>query len=1342
MKKFIYLLLSLSLFALTAFADGNWNIFSESDKPFEADVISSDIERTLMTFNVNSYSSDRIIIDGKEYTAFDKIRLESMIEEKGAPRLPRINRSIVIPDNGRMSYKIISSEYIDIENIDIAPSKGHFSREIDPETVPYTFGDVYKKNAFYPENLVELREPYILRDYRGQVVEVNAFQYNPVTRILRVHKNITVEVYKSAPGGENVFTRNEPLTKINPQFLDIYQRHFINFNQLDYPTLFENGEMLIICYSSWVADLQPLADWKTQKGIKTTLVPSSAAGTTTDQIKNYIRNFYDTHDLTFVLLVGDGNQITTYSSGSDPIYATLVGNDNYPEIFIGRFSAENRDQVLTQVERTIDYEKFPQVGAQWYEKGLGVASNQGAGQGHFGEADYVHISLIGGKLLRYTYTLVDSAYDPWGTAAMVSTKLNNGRSTVNYCGHGSATSWGSTGFNNGNVNALTNSNMLPFIVSVACVNGSFVGTTCFAEAWLRATHDVTGEPTGAIATYMSKHNQSWAPPMDMQDEGADLMCADSMFTFGGLCFNGSMKMIDLNGATGEDEYKYWTIFGDPSLYVRNDPAYNLTVVHNPVHLIGTTSFTVTVTAPSGPLAGAQICAMNGEIYSTGITNSAGQATLNINPLLPGQFTLTVTGWNAAPYIASVDIIPPNGPYVVYDNVQVQDDQLGNNNGQWDYSETTHLGLTTENVGVSQAANAIATLTTSDPLVTIIDGSANIGNVPAGQTVYTDRAFQVQLASTVQDGHIIMFNLNVSDGTNNWPSNFTMSAHAPVIEYSGLEVNDFEFGNGNGNLDPGETALLLVSLTDNGSAYANDVNGILSTSDPYVTINSANYFYGGFLVGSTLQGQYNVTVNASCPQEHLVDFNIALTGALGYSGSTAFSTTVGDIMFAPAGPDNYGYLCYDQFDSPFLPEYSWVEISADSGGQGTEIAFTADDQTFSFALPFTFRYYGVDYNDYSVCSNGFLTMGITTDTDYSNSAIPNSDGPSAMIAPYWEDMSPQRTNSGGVWHWYDTANHRFIVEYCHIEQYSPVGNFETFQVIFLDPAFYQTSTGDGQIKIQYWQMSGASATEGTIGIENPAENDGLQILYDGDYEEHSAHIGYGTVYLFTTPLTGPSLTVSVEPASLPITIPAAGGTFQFTASIANTGSTPVSVDFWTDALLPNGSLYGPIFTRLDLNLNAGASLSRLLTQNIPGTAPAGNYTYSGKLGQLPSTVYVSDSFPFTKAGVDGSAFGNWSVTGWDEEVISAVIPTAYYLKQNYPNPFNPETSIAFGLPESGEISLKVYNLLGETVAVLAEGFLPAGSYEFKWSAVNVSSGLYFYKLESPSFTSVKKMMLVR
>ena len=106
--------------------------------------------------------------------------------------------------------------------------------------------------------------------------------------------------------------------------------------------------------------------------------------------------------------------------------------------------------------------------------------------------------------------------------------------------------------------------------------------TCFAEAWLRATHN--GQPTGAIGAYMSTISQSWSPPMQAQDEFNDILVgtyADNIkTTYGALCFCGAMSMNDAYGSDGESETIAWTVFGDPSVQVRTDTPATMTVTYD------------------------------------------------------------------------------------------------------------------------------------------------------------------------------------------------------------------------------------------------------------------------------------------------------------------------------------------------------------------------------------------------------------------------------------------------------------------------------------------------------------------------------------------------------------------------------------------------------------------------------------------------------------------------------------------------------------------------------------------------------------------------------------------
>jgi hypothetical protein len=89
-----------------------------------------------------------------------------------------------------------------------------------------------------------------------------------------------------------------------------------------------------------------------------------------------------------------------------------------------------------------------------------------------------------------------------------------------------------------------------------------------------------------------------------------------------------------------------------------------------------------------------------------------------------------------------------------------------------------------------------------------------------------------------------------------------------------------------------------------------------------------------------------------------------------------------------------------------------------------------------------------------------------------------------------------------------------------------------------------------------------------------------------------------------------------------------------------------------------------------------------------------------------------------------------------------VPSSYALSQNYPNPFNPTTNIKFNLPKNENVSLKIYDILGNEVQNLVEGVQQAGVYNITVDASNLASGIYFYTLRAGSFVETKKMSLIK
>ncbi len=537
--------------------------------PLQVQVLENAADRIVLDYDLTGFGQQAVTIDGEKHSLITLGR-ESVLQVAGAPALPHVCRSVIVPDDAEMAVRVVASKYYDVADVLVAPSKGTILRTQNPDDVPWTFGDVYDTDAFYPGPLATLHDPYILRDHRGVVVEVCPLQYNPVTQTLRVYTDITVEVVAIGPGQVNVLDRGLRGDELSYAFHQIYSHHFLNYDPgLRYVPLDETGDMLIICYDAWLTNVQPLVDHKNSIGIDTTAVGVSTIGNNATSIKNYIQTVYNGGDLAFVLLVGDAGEIATPSSAggsADPTYSLLAGSDHYPDVLIGRFSAQSAAQVDTQVLRTIEYELMPATTQAWFKRGVGIASEEGSGIGDDGEADYEHMDNIRTDLLGYGYDPVDRIYaTTGGTAAQVSAAVNAGRGIINYCGHGSITAWSTTGFSNTHVDALVNDNVLPFIFSVACVNGQFDGYTCFAEAWLRSTNGT--EPTGAVGMYASSINQSWAPPMCAQDESIDLLVAETYFSFGALCFAGSCQMIDEYSTDGQNMFDTWHVFGDPSVRV-------------------------------------------------------------------------------------------------------------------------------------------------------------------------------------------------------------------------------------------------------------------------------------------------------------------------------------------------------------------------------------------------------------------------------------------------------------------------------------------------------------------------------------------------------------------------------------------------------------------------------------------------------------------------------------------------------------------------------------------------------------------------------------------------------
>ena len=823
--------------------------------------------------------------------------------EVGAPELLQTAFSLIVPDNCNPTAEVVSSDFTTVSHFELAPSKGKLYRNVNPAEVAYVKGSSYFEDRFQKDNVVTVGETYRLRDYSGVALHLYPFAYNPVRKQLKVFSSITVRVrYNSRQ------TVSNP-AKIARCYDDIYANHFLNYGAVKSTPLQEDGDMLILAPDNFCAAMEPYAAWKRHNGYAAEIVPLSVAGSTSSAIKNYILNYYNSHNLVYVILVGDNQQFPTISAGgnvSDNYYGELVGNDKYPDVIIGKISAENINQVTVQVEKFIQYEREPQEGSH-FPVFLGISSDQGPGDNN--EYDYDHIRNIDNVLMNHTYTSgyemfegthggLDASGNP--TASMVSQALNSGVGIINYCGHGAETYWVSSNFGVSNINALTNYHKLPFIISVACVNGDYSGRTCFAEAWLRANKN--GKPTGAVGALMSTINQPWNSPMCAQDRMIELLTGENNTTvkrtYGGIVFNGFIKMLDTYN--DYEVTRTWVLFGDPSLLVRTDVPQTLNVNYIDKIRLGMTSVDF-----SSPVDARVTLCRGSEILATG-NISSGTLTLQLPTDLNVTDTIEVlaTAPNYIPFVGILEVVPNEGPFLICQEMMVNDE--GNQNGDADYGETVNLSVVMRNVGTQDAHNAQVHISTTDPYLTVVDGNLSIPSVTTAASETFQNAFKVRIAQDVPAFHSAQIVMRVIIGNDTTRLSYGLMLHAPLFELGDIVVDDASTGNGNGKLDLGEIAFITVKVTNAGNGVSKAGIAHILNPDATLTLYRFPQEMPALAVNDNHTLRFKVRSNASNPVSSLI--RIKFNSEDGYTQTREFMLKVGSVQ--------------EDFESGGFSAYNW------------------------------------------------------------------------------------------------------------------------------------------------------------------------------------------------------------------------------------------------------------------------------------------------------------------------------------------------------------------------------------------------------------------------------------
>ncbi len=923
-----------------------------TEKGFE--VLQSNPQKISMAFSIREFDLTDMAVNRESLKKID-LPGHFLPNDEGMPDLPGTGHLLAIPQGSTARLRITGLQTETLQNIELAPAP-RIPKTTENGPLFYAKNQsVYNTNAFYPANPINISGQTQIRGVDVVMLGITPFQYNPVTKELIVLKDVEIEVVFE--GGNGQFGDNRLRNRWwDPLLADM----LLNYVQLPAPSPVwgragVGAEYLIICPDdpTFLAWADTIRMFRSKQGISTGIVTTyEMGGNTVNNIRTYINNAYNTWDIppAAILILGDygtsGNTVVSpiWDSycASDNIFGD-VNNNDLPDIVMSRIPAQNATHLETMIGKFISYETNPPTSPDYYihpVTALGWQTERWF---------QVCIEVVGGFFrneLGKDPVRVNAIYDgnpsvdPWstapntntimnyfgpngldyipaspsalggwsgGTSNQINSAINNGSFLLLHRDHGYEQGWGEPAYSNSSLGGLNNED-LTFVYSVNCLTGKFNWSgECFAEGFYRQPKRAFGIIAASEVSYSfvndtyvwGAFDNMW--PNFMPSYGTNPASRGHLPAFSNAAGKFFLQQSGWPYNTGNKEVTYHLFhhFGDAFSSLYSEVPQELLVIHNDVLMGGSAVFTVQ--ADSGSLIALSV---GGEII--GVADATGeQQNIEILPQLPGTLVdLVVTKTNCFRYEASLMVISPNAPYVIYED-HLLNDQAENGDGLMDYAENISLSLTLQNIGSVDAANITVTLTSADPYVLIPDSTEYAGSIPGNQDLTLADAFELAVADTIPDGHNVFFTVKSDDGDSTWYSEFYITSHAPELEFTGFTIDDSEEKN-NGRIDPGETVKIELEIKNAGSSATFDAVTSLTSADDYITILSGPQEGGDLVPDETGMLSFYVSADESTPGGYNASFDVEINAMHNRQGQGSFNSIIGQFsaLVLDLDPNNH------------------------------------------------------------------------------------------------------------------------------------------------------------------------------------------------------------------------------------------------------------------------------------------------------------------------------------------------------------------------------------------------------------------------------------------------------
>ena len=831
----------------------------------------------------------------------------------GDPTLPAVNKLIAVPygvSNVFVEVKNYSTTVYSLADFGIKtlyPQQMPLRKDQKPEDVPFAYNEkAYNAKGFVERPIAQVQIQGTMRGIQIGALTVNPVQYDAATNSIRVYNDIEVEVRYSQY--DKSASYNEFARTFSPYFAGVYSQMFNWRDDVydEHPDLWQNPVyMLIIADRMFEECIQEWLAWKTTKGFFLSVNYTDEIGTSAAAIRAFIQEEYEKGAPTFLMIMGDKNQVAASATGSETHCVTdlqysSVDGDQFPDMYHSRFPAETVAQMTAMLNKALEYEMYTMPDPSYLNNVLLIAGEDSGWGVTVGRptiwyaTNYYYNQEHGyDQVHEYSHGVYTGCYS-W---------LNEGVGFANYTAHGSNTSWAGPSFTVSDVNNLTNEHKYFLAMGNCCEAADWgINGTCFGEAMVRAENKAAYAYIGSCpSTYWlndyyfgvggtARHDGTMPSYEETTMGFYDAMWTDdayntvtSMMFIGNLAANAAQALgYELHCSTLYDWQAYHTLGDGSVLPFRIQPTEN-TISHMPTLPIGMDFFTVS--ANPGSYVG---ISKDGVLYGAGMIGESGTADIPIQPITSGgEVTVCVTHPQYIPYTSVIPAAALDGAYVAVDSFTPANVHVG---------DESSMSVTFKNVGTQPTSGTTnITLNCDDNNLTIINGTGSFDSLDPDATVQVD-GFTYSIAEGVADGTRFTIHITAVCGSDTWEGKAVITAGEAVLQFEGMASA--------GGFVPGETITVVASFKNSGHYMATNAIANITSTSPYVSFVNDTYEVGTIDPTGVATCVFNITVDASCPTTETLPlaFTLNADGGLIAEGDGALKNAC-NVVFDLA--DSYG-----------------------------------------------------------------------------------------------------------------------------------------------------------------------------------------------------------------------------------------------------------------------------------------------------------------------------------------------------------------------------------------------------------------------------------------------------